>query len=101
MIGCLAGGQGHDRSTGWQRRSKVAPSDSGRLRQSFSRVAMHGDELPLYSDPFIKRPEVGDLFPISMGARRGDLAAALVTRLTAAGTQHDHIHIEDSRWSEP
>ena len=75
--------------------------DSGRLRQSFSHVAMHGDELPLYSDLLIKRPEVGDLFPISMGARRGDFVAAPVTRLTAAGPEHDHIHIEDFRWSEP
>jgi hemoglobin-like flavoprotein len=41
---------------------------------------MHGDELPLfiYSDLFIKHPEVRDLFPISMAAQRGHLVDALV-----------------------
>ncbi len=54
--------------------------DVVRLRESFARVAMHGDELPLffYSDLFIKHPEVRDLFPISMAAQRGHLVDALV-----------------------
>ena len=54
--------------------------DVARLRDSFARVAMHGDELPLffYSDLFIKHPEVRDLFSVSMTAQRGHLADALV-----------------------
>jgi NAD(P)H-flavin reductase len=54
--------------------------DVVRLRESFARVAMHGDELPLffYSDLFIKHPEVRDLFPVSMAAQRGHLVDALV-----------------------
>ena len=54
--------------------------DVARLRESFARVAMHGDELPLffYSDLFIKHPEVRDMFPVSMAAQRGHLVDALV-----------------------
>jgi NAD(P)H-flavin reductase/hemoglobin-like flavoprotein len=54
--------------------------DVARLRESFARVAMHGDELPLffYSDLFIKHPEVRDLFPISMAVQRSHLVDALV-----------------------
>ncbi|MEP7022448.1 MAG: globin domain-containing protein [Actinomycetota bacterium] len=54
--------------------------DVVRLRESFTQVAMHGDELPLffYSDLFIKHPEVRDLFPISMAVQRGHLVDALV-----------------------
>jgi NAD(P)H-flavin reductase len=54
--------------------------DIARLRESFARVAVHGDELPLffYSDLFIKHPEVRDLFPVSMAAQRGHLLEALV-----------------------
>jgi NAD(P)H-flavin reductase/hemoglobin-like flavoprotein len=54
--------------------------DIARLRESFARVAVHGDELPLffYSDLFIKHPEVRDLFPVSMAAQRGHLLNALV-----------------------
>jgi NAD(P)H-flavin reductase/hemoglobin-like flavoprotein len=54
--------------------------DVARLRENFARVAMHGDELPLffYSDLFIKHPEVRDLFPISMAAQRNHLVDALV-----------------------
>ena len=54
--------------------------DVVRLRESFARVAMHGDELPLffYSDLFIKHPEVRDLFPVSMAAQRSHLVDALV-----------------------
>jgi NAD(P)H-flavin reductase/hemoglobin-like flavoprotein len=54
--------------------------DVARLRESFARVAMHGDELPLffYSDLFIKHPEVRELFPVSMASQRGHLVDALV-----------------------
>jgi NAD(P)H-flavin reductase len=54
--------------------------DVVRLRESFTRVAMHGDELPLffYADLFIKHPEVRELFPVSMSAQRGHLVDALV-----------------------
>ena len=54
--------------------------DVVRLRESFARVAMHGDELALffYSDLFIKHPEVRALFPVSMAAQRGHLVDALV-----------------------
>ncbi len=54
--------------------------DVARLRESFSRVALHGDEVPLYfySDLFLKHPEMRDMFPISMEAQRGHLVDALV-----------------------
>jgi NAD(P)H-flavin reductase/hemoglobin-like flavoprotein len=60
--------------------------DIVRLRESFARVAMHGDEVPLffYSDLFIKNPEVRDLFPISMEAQRGHLVEALVKIVSQA-----------------
>jgi len=66
--------------TGWRRRREAALLDVVRLRESFARVAMHGDELPLffYSDLFIKHPEVRKLFPVSMAAQRGHLVDALV-----------------------
>jgi NAD(P)H-flavin reductase/hemoglobin-like flavoprotein len=54
--------------------------DVARLRESFSHIAAHGDELPLffYSDLFIKHPETRDMFPISMEAQRGHFVEALV-----------------------
>ncbi len=54
--------------------------DVARLRESFARVAVHGDELPLffYSDLFLKHPEVRDMFPVSMEVQRGHLVDALV-----------------------
>jgi NAD(P)H-flavin reductase/hemoglobin-like flavoprotein len=60
--------------------------DVARLRESFSRVTMHGDELPLffYSDLFIKHPEVRDLFPVSMAAQRGNFVDALVKIVSQA-----------------
>ena len=53
--------------------------DAGRLKDSFAKIAMHGDEVPLffYSDLFIRHPEVRDLFPVSMKAQRDHLIAAL------------------------
>jgi NAD(P)H-flavin reductase/hemoglobin-like flavoprotein len=68
-------------SVNWRRqRGKAGLLDVVRLRESFARVAMHGDELPLffYSDLFIRHPEVRDLFPVSMTAQRGHFVDALL-----------------------
>jgi NAD(P)H-flavin reductase/hemoglobin-like flavoprotein len=71
---------GQDRSTRWQRRRRGGTLDVARLRESFGRVAMHGDEVPLYfySDLFLKHPDLRDMFPISMQSQRGHLVDALV-----------------------
>jgi len=55
--------------------------DIARLKKSFARVAMHGDEVPLhfYADLFLKHPETRDMFPVSMQAQRTHLVAALVS----------------------
>jgi NAD(P)H-flavin reductase len=68
--------------------------DTARLKESFTRVAMHGDEVALFffSDLFLRYPETRDLFPVSMAAQRDHLLHALgrivadignVERLTA------------------
>jgi NAD(P)H-flavin reductase/hemoglobin-like flavoprotein len=53
--------------------------DTVRLKESFARVAAHGDEAVLffYSDLFLRHPETRDLFPVSMAAQRGRLLKAL------------------------
>jgi NAD(P)H-flavin reductase/hemoglobin-like flavoprotein len=53
--------------------------DPGRLRDSFARVAMHGDAVALffYSDLFLRHPETRDLFPVSMAMQRDRLLQAL------------------------
>jgi NAD(P)H-flavin reductase len=55
--------------------------DIARLKSSFARVVMHGDEVPLhfYSDLFLKHPQTRDMFPVSMQAQRTHLVAALVS----------------------
>jgi NAD(P)H-flavin reductase/hemoglobin-like flavoprotein len=55
--------------------------DAQRLRDSFARVAMHGDEVPLYfyADLFLRHPETRDMFPVSMAAQRDRLVTALAT----------------------
>jgi NAD(P)H-flavin reductase/hemoglobin-like flavoprotein len=55
--------------------------DIARLKSSFARVAMHGDEVPLhfYADLFLKHPETRQMFPVSMQAQRTHLVAALVS----------------------
>jgi NAD(P)H-flavin reductase/hemoglobin-like flavoprotein len=60
--------------------------DVARLRESFARVTMHGDELPLffYSDLFIKHPEARELFPVSMATQRGHFVDALVKIVSRA-----------------
>jgi NAD(P)H-flavin reductase/hemoglobin-like flavoprotein len=53
--------------------------DSARLKESFARVAMHGDEVALffYSDLFLRHPETRDMFPVSMASQRDHLLQAL------------------------
>ena len=53
--------------------------DAQRLQESFARMAMHGDAVPLffYSDLFLRHPETRDLFPVSMAAQRDRLVHAL------------------------
>jgi NAD(P)H-flavin reductase/hemoglobin-like flavoprotein len=60
--------------------------DVARLRTSFARIAMHGDEVPLhfYSDLFLKHPETRPMFPVSMQAQRAHLVDALVRVVASA-----------------
>ena len=53
--------------------------DVQRLQESFARMAMHGDAVPLffYADLFLRHPETRDLFPVSMAAQRDRLVHAL------------------------
>ncbi|HEY6277767.1 MAG TPA: globin domain-containing protein [Streptosporangiaceae bacterium] len=53
--------------------------DVQRLKESFARVAMHGDEVPLFffSDLFLRHPETRDMFPVSMTVMRDRLVHAL------------------------
>jgi NAD(P)H-flavin reductase/hemoglobin-like flavoprotein len=53
--------------------------DVQRFQDSFARMTMHGDAVPLffYSDLFLRHPETRDLFPISMAAQRDRLVHAL------------------------
>jgi NAD(P)H-flavin reductase/hemoglobin-like flavoprotein len=55
--------------------------DPQQLKDSFARVAMHGDAVPLffYSDLFLRHPQVRDMFPVSMAAQRDRLLNALAT----------------------
>ncbi|MGZ4602434.1 MAG: globin domain-containing protein [Kineosporiaceae bacterium] len=54
--------------------------DAARLQHSFSLVAAHGDEVPLYfySHLFLTRPETRGLFPAAMAAQRDRLVGALL-----------------------
>lgn len=60
--------------------------DVARLKASFARIAMHGDEVPLhfYSDLFLKHPETRTMFPVSMQAQRAHLVDALVRVVASA-----------------
>ncbi len=53
--------------------------DVQRLKDSFARVAMHGDAVPLffYSDLFLRHPGTRDMFPVSMAVQRDRLVRAL------------------------
>jgi len=55
--------------------------DTGRLKESFARVAVHGDAVPtfFYGYLFIRAPELRELFPASMAAQRDKLVTALGT----------------------
>lgn len=65
--------------------------DIERLRRSFARIAMHGDEVPLhfYSDLFLKHPETRTMFPVSMQAQRAHLVDALVTIVSGVDNADD------------
>jgi hemoglobin-like flavoprotein len=54
--------------------------DAARLQHSFSLVASHGDEVPLYfySHLFLTRPETRAMFPAAMAAQRDRLVGALL-----------------------
>ncbi len=54
--------------------------DAQRLKDSFAKVAVHGDEVPLffYSDLFLRHPEARELFPVAMNAQRDRLVQALM-----------------------
>src|SRR3954469_6226309 len=54
--------------------------DAARLKSSFSAVAAHGDELPLYfySHLFLTHPETRTMFPAAMGAQRDRFVRALI-----------------------
>jgi NAD(P)H-flavin reductase/hemoglobin-like flavoprotein len=55
--------------------------DCQRIKDSFARVAMHGDAMPLFffSDLFLRHPECRDLFPVSMAVLRDRFLHALAT----------------------
>ena len=59
--------------------------DIARLKSSFARIAMHGDEVPLhfYADLFLKHPETRQMFPVSMRAQRAHLVEALAHIVTS------------------
>jgi NAD(P)H-flavin reductase/hemoglobin-like flavoprotein len=61
--------------------------DTARLKESFARVAMHGDEVALFffSDLFLRYPETRDLFPVSMAAQRDHLLQALARIVALMG----------------
>jgi NAD(P)H-flavin reductase/hemoglobin-like flavoprotein len=68
------------------------PMDIARLRESFARIAMHGDEVPLhfYADLFLKHPETREMFPVSMLAQRSHLVDALV-KIVASVDRADEL----------
>ena len=54
--------------------------DTARLQRSFTTVAAHGDELPLYfySHLFLTHPETRPMFPPAMGGQRDRFVRALI-----------------------
>lgn len=66
--------------------------DPGRLKESFARVAQHGDQVALffYSDLFLRYPDTRDLFPVSMAAQRDRLLQAL-GRIVAEADRIDDL----------
>ncbi len=65
--------------------------DIARLKSSFARIAMHGDEVPLhfYSDLFLRHPETRPMFPVSMQAQRAHLVDALVRVVSSVDNVDD------------
>jgi NAD(P)H-flavin reductase/hemoglobin-like flavoprotein len=61
--------------------------DTARLKENFSYVAMHGDEVALffYSDLFLRHPELREMFPVSMAAQRDRLVRAIGTIVSDVG----------------
>jgi NAD(P)H-flavin reductase/hemoglobin-like flavoprotein len=66
--------------------------DAQRLKDSFTRVARHGDVVPLFffSDLFLRHPETRDLFPVSMAVTRDRLVTALAAIVSQADNL-DHV----------
>ncbi len=66
--------------------------DEQRLKDSFSRVSVYGDEVPLffYSHLFVSHPELRDMFPVSMSGQRDKLLHALV-RIISDVSSHDSL----------
>jgi NAD(P)H-flavin reductase/hemoglobin-like flavoprotein len=70
--------------------------DVRRLKDSFARIAMHGDAVPLffYSDLFLRHPEVRDLFPVSMAAQRDRFLyaiARIVSQVDNLGALREYL----------
>lgn len=87
--------------------------DGQALKDSFARVASHGDEVPLffYSHLFVTCPETRDMFPVSMANQRDKLVAALgrvvsdvdnvdalVPFLQQLGRDHRKFGVEDHHY---
>jgi hypothetical protein len=70
--------------------------DTVRLRESFARVATHGDGLPDVAARHGCRPGREACL-----AGPGELVCGTITRPTPAGTARDQVHVEDFGWSEP
>jgi NAD(P)H-flavin reductase/hemoglobin-like flavoprotein len=66
--------------------------DEQRLKESFARVAAHGDEVALffYSHLFLSHPELREMFPVSMADQRDKLLNAL-GRIVAEVSSHNTL----------
>jgi NAD(P)H-flavin reductase/hemoglobin-like flavoprotein len=66
--------------------------DELRLKESFARVAAHGDEVALffYSHLFLSHPELREMFPVSMVVQRDRLLNAL-GRIVADVSSHEAL----------
>lgn len=66
--------------------------DAERLKESFARVAAHGDEVPLFffSHLFLGHPELRGMFPVAMNVTRDRLVGAL-GRIVAEAADTDRL----------
>lgn len=66
--------------------------DERRLKESFARVAAYGDEVALffYAHLFLSRPELRDMFPVSMAGQRSRLLNAL-GRIVSDVSSHEAL----------